>query len=46
VAQWTERYRRIWEQRLDRLDRYLEELKEKTPTRTKEKGHARKQHRK
>lgn len=46
VAQWTERYRRIWEQRLDRLDRYLEELKEKTPTRTKEKGRARKQHRK
>ena len=23
VADWTERYRRIWEQRLDRLDSYL-----------------------
>jgi DNA-binding transcriptional ArsR family regulator len=32
VAAWTERYRQIWEHRLDRLDGYLQELqiKEKT----------------
>jgi DNA-binding transcriptional ArsR family regulator len=34
VADWTERYRHIWEARLDRLDDYLKELK------TKEKRHA------
>jgi DNA-binding transcriptional ArsR family regulator len=43
VADWTERYRKIWEERLDRLDTYLQQLKSKT--KTKEKGHARK-HRK
>jgi DNA-binding transcriptional ArsR family regulator len=37
VADWAERYRQIWEQRLDRLDAYLQELK------TKEKKHGRKQ---
>jgi len=37
VAAWTERYRRIWEQRLDRLDDYLTNL-----TKAKEKSHARK----
>ena len=26
VAEWMERYRDIWERRLDRLDAYLEEL--------------------
>src|SRR5262244_1504802 len=26
VADWTERYRRYWEQRFDRLDAYLKEL--------------------
>ena len=26
VADWTERYRRFWEERYDRLDDYLEEL--------------------
>jgi DNA-binding transcriptional ArsR family regulator len=26
VADWTERYRAIWEQRLDRLDNYLQKL--------------------
>jgi DNA-binding transcriptional ArsR family regulator len=35
VADWTERYRHIWEARLDRLDEYLKELK------AKEKRHAR-----
>jgi len=37
VAEWAERYRHIWEARLDRLDDYLQELKEK------EKKHDRKQ---
>jgi DNA-binding transcriptional ArsR family regulator len=37
VADWTERYRAIWEQRFDRLDIYLQQLK------TKEKKHGRKQ---
>ena len=40
VAEWAERYRAIWEQRLDRLDTYLQELK------AKEKKHGRKQRRK
>jgi DNA-binding transcriptional ArsR family regulator len=26
VAEWTERYRRFWEERYDRLEEYLEEL--------------------
>jgi DNA-binding transcriptional ArsR family regulator len=29
VADWVEQYRAIWEQRLDRLDRYLTELQNK-----------------
>ncbi len=40
VADWTERYRHIWEARLDRLDDYLQELK------AKENTHARKPRRK
>jgi DNA-binding transcriptional ArsR family regulator len=36
VADWTEPYRAIWEQRFDRLDTYLQGLK------TKEKRHGRK----
>lgn len=39
VADWTERYRAIWEQRFDRLGEYLLELK------TKEKEHGRKKRR-
>ena len=39
VAAWVEEYRRIWEQRFDRLDGYLRELQ------TKEKKHGRKQRR-
>jgi len=27
VADWVEEYREIWEQRMDRLDRYLQKLK-------------------
>jgi DNA-binding transcriptional ArsR family regulator len=38
VAEWTERYRRFWEESYDRLDEYLEELK----GRGKEKGDGRK----
>lgn len=37
VANWTERYRHIWEERFDRLDQYLQHAK------TKEKSHARQQ---
>jgi DNA-binding transcriptional ArsR family regulator len=40
VAAWTEGYRHIWEQRFDRLDAYLQELK------TREKTHGHKQRRK
>jgi DNA-binding transcriptional ArsR family regulator len=32
VAAWAERYRHIWEQRLDRLDAYLQELNKKETT--------------
>jgi DNA-binding transcriptional ArsR family regulator len=32
VAEWAERYRHIWEARLDRLGDYLKELKEKERT--------------
>jgi len=45
VADWAEHYRHIWEERFDRLDKYLRELKAKE-TRAKEKSHARKPHRK
>jgi DNA-binding transcriptional ArsR family regulator len=37
VADWLERYRHVWEARLDRLDDYLQELKRK------EKRHGRRQ---
>lgn len=40
VADWAEQYRQIWEQRLDRLDAYLQELQQK------EKSHGRKSRRK
>ncbi len=36
VADWAERYRAIWEQRLDRLDSYLQNLQ------AKENAHGRK----
>jgi DNA-binding transcriptional ArsR family regulator len=38
VAEWTERYRHIWEERLDRLDKYLQQVKAKEA-----KSHGRKQ---
>jgi DNA-binding transcriptional ArsR family regulator len=37
VADWTEHYRHIWEERLDRLDEFLQTMKKK------EKRHGRKQ---
>jgi DNA-binding transcriptional ArsR family regulator len=37
VAEWTERYRRFWEESYDRLDEYLDELQ----GRGKEKGDGR-----
>ncbi len=40
VSDWIERYRAMWEERFDRLDTYLQELK------AKEKRHGRKQRRK
>ena len=39
AAGWTERYRQIWEERLDRLDEYVQQLKTK-----ERKTHGRKQH--
>jgi DNA-binding transcriptional ArsR family regulator len=41
VAEWAERYRHVWEARLDRLDTYLQELKQQE--KQKEKKHGRKQ---
>lgn len=38
VADWTERYRSIWEERLDRLDEYVQQMKAK-----ERKNHGRKQ---
>jgi DNA-binding transcriptional ArsR family regulator len=40
VADWVEPYRRIWEQRFDRLDEYLQEMKKEHAK--KGKKHARK----
>ena len=45
IADWAEHYRHLWEERLDRLDAYLQELKS-TQERKKEKSHDRKRHRK
>src|SRR5580704_14908792 len=39
VADWTERYRQVWEERLDRLGEYVQQLKAK-----EKKTHGRKQH--
>ena len=45
VAEWAERYRHIWEERLGRLDDYLRELKDRE-TKKQEKRHDRKRNRK
>ena len=42
VSDWTERYRQVWEERLDRLDAYVQQLQ----ARKEKKSHGRKQHRK
>lgn len=36
--EWVERYRDIWEQRLDRLDEYLRELQEEKRNERKHRG--------
>src|SRR5215472_8153306 len=41
VFDWTAHYSRVWEERFDRLDEYLQQLKAK-----ERKGHDRKQHKK
>ena len=44
VAGWVEHYRRFWEESFNRLDDYLQELKQKdSKHRKKEKKHVRKQ---
>lgn len=42
VSDWVEHYREIWEQRLDRLDEYLQELKKEQAKRDKKHGRAKK----
>lgn len=39
VADWTEHYRHIWEERLDRLDTYLQQIKKKEKKRDGSKQH-------
>jgi DNA-binding transcriptional ArsR family regulator len=41
VAEWTDRYRRFWDERYDRLDEYLDELQGRGPGTRKEKGDGR-----
>jgi DNA-binding transcriptional ArsR family regulator len=41
VAEWTDRYRRFWDERYDRLDEYLDELQGRGPSERKEKGDGR-----
>ena len=41
VADWTERYRHVWEERLDRLDVYVQQMKAR-----EEQSHGRKPRRK
>ena len=38
VDEWLERYRRLWEERLDRLEDYLRELQTKEKTEKKRDG--------
>jgi DNA-binding transcriptional ArsR family regulator len=41
VAEWTDRYRRFWDERYDRLDEYLDELQGRGQSTRKEKGDGR-----
>jgi DNA-binding transcriptional ArsR family regulator len=34
VSDWTERYRQLWEERLDRLDQYVQQLIKEKETKT------------
>jgi DNA-binding transcriptional ArsR family regulator len=43
VADWVERYRHIWEERFDRLDQYLREMKGKKQTKQHGSGKRKKQ---
>ena len=53
VVDWAERYRALWEQRLDRMDSYVQQLRSvkaankssQGTTRSKEKSHARERRR-
>jgi DNA-binding transcriptional ArsR family regulator len=40
VSDWVEHYRVIWEQRLDRLDDYLQEIQKKGTKRGRKKKHS------
>lgn len=42
VAEWTERYRDLWEQRFDRLDTYLQQINTKEGSRHGRKPRSRK----
>ena len=41
VAEWTDRYRRFWDERYDRLDEYLDELQGRGSSTRKEEGDGR-----
>ena len=41
AAEWTDRYRRFWDERYDRLDEYLDELQGRGQSKRKEKGDGR-----
>jgi len=41
VAEWTDRHRRFWDERYDRLDEYLDEFQGRGPSKRKEKGDGR-----
>jgi DNA-binding transcriptional ArsR family regulator len=45
VSDWTAFYRHVWEERLDRLDNYVQQLKAEEKAKEK-KSHGRKQHQK
>ena len=42
VDEWLERYRKLWEERFDRLDEYLRELQAKQGKEAKDKKRGRK----
>ncbi|QIF04702.1 metalloregulator ArsR/SmtB family transcription factor [Roseimicrobium sp. ORNL1] len=39
AVDWLERYRELWEERLDRLDEYLQELQAQTQSQSQTKAH-------